>query len=405
MESDLYTYRNQAAEPASKGGALAGKRIVIQPNMSVRGWPTTAGSLALSGFAALDDATVITRLKDAGASFVGSSRMSELGFGLANDTIGEVLGSSEADIALVTDTMGEARLVAAACGMFGFKPSYGIVSRSGLIGLVPSMECYGVVAKDPDDIVNVMTTITGSDEKDVSMSGEAFPDFIAARQQAHNLLTIGVVKECLGALDDKEAAPFRARLAALENAGIPLREVSLADYDLFQTVHNVIASVEASSAAGKYDGVRYGHRSSSGKNWNDMYLNTRGEAFRPLVKAFLFQGAYFQFEDYSAFEDACRIRGRLVKACASLFEGIDLLAFPTRRYGKDGNPPATVNHVYDACAWTLAANVTGQPALQVPSFPIDNDGERGMQLVAAHLDDARLLAAGVKLSSLLQRGR
>lgn len=403
MGSDLYTFKDQAAEATVKGGLLAGKKIVIQPNMAVRGWPTTAGSLALEGFTALEDATVITRLKEAGACVIGSSHMSELGFGLAGETMGELLSSGAADIALATDTIGEARLIASDCGMFGFKPSYGIVSRFGLIGLVPSMESYGVVAKDFSDIIDVMSSIAGGDGRDVSMPDGDFPDFSTARKPSGSSLTVGVVSECLQSLDDRELATFRAGLARLERAGITLREVDCADYDLFPVVHNVIASVEASSAAGKYDGVRYGHRSSSGKNWNDMYLNTRGEVFGPFIKSFLFQGAYFQFENYVSFENACRIRNRLVRTMAGLFDQADLLAFPTRRIAAKKAQPETISGVYDTFVLTLAANVTGQPALHVPSIADDREDGMGMQLIGPRLDDARLLSVGVRLSSLLAK--
>lgn len=405
MGSDLYTFKDNGAEPLVKGGTLEAKRIAIQANMSVRDWPTTAGSLALQGFVALEDATVITRLRNAGGCVIGSSRSSELGFGLAGQTMGELLSSSEADIGLVTDTMGEARLIASDHGMFGFKPSYGTVSRFGLVGLVPSMESYGVVAKDPYHIIDVMSVIGGRDGMDVSMSDGEFPDFSAARQPSGPSLTVGVVKECLKGLDENELVAFKGGLATLERAGISLREVGLADYDLFHVVHNVIASVEASSSAGKYDGVRYGHRSSSGKNWNDMYLNSRGESFGPLIKPFLFQGAYFQFENYEAFENACRIRNRLVGAVAGLFDQVDLLVFPTRRFAPKTAQQETVSQVYDSGAFTLAANVTGEPALHVPSVAVAPEGDLGMQLVGRRLDDARLLSVGVTLASLLAEGR
>lgn len=404
MGSDLYTFRDQAAQPAVKDGPLAGKSIIIQPNISVGGWPTTAGSRALDGFTALEDATVTTRLRNAGACLAGSSRMSEFGFGCAGETMGEVLSSGDADIGLATDTMGEARLIAAGSGMFGFKPSYGIVSRSGLIGLVPSMESYGVIGKDLQDIITVMSIIAGQDDLDVSMEDGQFPDFSAVGQPSGPSPTIGIIRECLQVLDDEELAAFRAGLAKLEGAGFMVREVHLDDYDLFPVVHNVIASVEASSAAGKYDGVRYGHRSSSGKNWNDMYLNTRGEAFGSLIKTFLFQGAYFQFENYASFENACRIRHRLVKATTALFEQVDLLALPTRRIDSKAVQPGTIGHVYRTSLLTLAADVTGLPALQVPSIAGGKEHDTGVQLMGPHLGDARLLSFGVALSSLPSKG-
>jgi len=405
MTSEIYTHRNSLLNSPANDGLLSGRRVVIQPNMSVRGWLCDAGSLALEGFVALEDATVVTRLRNAGAEMIGSSRMSELGFGLAGDTSTQVLYAGEADIALVTDTMGEARVAAARSGVFGFKPSFGIVSRFGLMGLVPSMECYGIVGKRLEDIMDTLSVIAGKDKDDPSMADEELTAFTSAREPLKLQCTVGVVKECLDILDDRERKTFRTGLARLEEAGLTVREVSLSDFDLFRVVHNIVASVEASSSAGKYDGVRYGHRSSSGKNWNDMYLNSRGESFGTLIKTFLFQGAYFQFENYPAFENACRNRHHLVRTTADLLGYVDLLVFPTRHLEHDAARAATINHVYDAFSLTLPANVTGQPSIHIPSLAVHSKADIGLQMIGLRLEDARLLSLGLKLSSTAQGGR
>lgn len=404
MASELYTHKNASPKSSAKDGLLAGRRVVIQPNMSVRGWLCNAGSLALEGFVALEDATVVARLKKGGAELVGSSRMSELGFGLTGDTSARILSSGEADVALVTDTMGEARVAAAGSGLFGFKPSFGIVSRFGLIGLVPSMECYGILGKKLEDILDTLSVIAGKDENDPSMPDDESLDFSSIRNPLMAPCTAGVVKECFDILPERERKSFRKGLARLEEVGLTLREVSLPYFDLFRLVHHIVASVEASSSAGKYDGVRYGHRSSSGKNWNEMYLNSRGESFGSLIKTFLFQGAYFQFENYPAFEKGCRNRHRLVRVATDLLGQVDLLVFPTRRTEHDAGRAATVNQIYDAFLLTLPANVTGQPSLQIPSLAIDSGVDIGMQMVGSRLDDLRLLSVGSMLSSTPQRG-
>lgn len=404
MSSEIYTHRNPSPPSPANDGLLSGKRVVLQPNMSVRGWVCDAGSLALEGFVALEDATVVTRLRNAGAELVGSSRMSELGFGLAGDTATRVLAAGEADLALVTDTMGEARVAAAGSGVFGFKPSFGTVSRFGLVGLVPSMETYGILGKRLEDIMDSLSVIAGRDTDDPSMPDDAFTALPATREPLKLPCTAGVVQECLAILDDRERKAFQKGLARLEEAGLTMREVSLSEFDLFRLVHNVVASVEASSSAGKYDGVRYGHRSPSGKNWNDMYLNSRGESFGPLIKTFLFQGAYFQFENYPAFENACRLRRRLVRALADLLGVVDLLVFPTRRLEQDAARTATLNHIYDTFSFTLIANVTGQPSLQVPSLALHAGADLGLQLTGLRLEDRRLFSIGLKLSSAAQGG-
>jgi aspartyl-tRNA(Asn)/glutamyl-tRNA(Gln) amidotransferase subunit A len=402
MASDIFTYKNVLPQTSAESGLLAGKKVVIQPNMSARGWLTNAGSLALEDFVALEDATVITRLKNADAALIGSTRMSELGFGLADDTGTRVLHGGEADIALITDTMGEVRVAAATSGLFGFKPSYGIVSRFGLIGLVPSMECYGILAKSPEDIMATIEAIAGKDENDFSMPDETLPDFSMPDESLKTTGVAGVIKEFLGTMDDTELKAFKTGLTKLEEAGLTIQEVSLENFSLFRTVHNVIGSVEASSSAGKYDGVRYGHRAASAKNWNDMYLNSRGESFGVLMKTYLFQGSYFQFENYPAFENACRIRRRLVRDNEDLFKKVAVLALPTRRLQHDAAKAATISETYDAFLLTLSANITGQPSLQIPSLCMDSGTDLGLQLIGPRLSDARLLAIGMRLSSLVQ---
>lgn len=402
MTREIYTHKDTSSLPVSQGGALAGKKVILQPNMSVRGWPTSAGSMALEGYVALEDATVVARLKDAGATLIGSARMSELGFGLRGDTLNEVFSGDGAHVGLITDTMGEARLAAAGSGLFGFKPSFGIISRLGLIGLAPSMECYGIVARTLEEIVAVICVIAGTDENDFSMTDKLFPDFAAAKEQSKTPGVAGVIKECYEPMSEREKDAFKAGLAKLEEAGFRIQELSFENFHLFRTVHNIIGSVEASSSAGKYDGVRYGHRAVSGKNWNEMYLNSRGESFGTMIKAYLFQGAYFQFENYVSFEDACKIRGLLVRRMAGLFEKVDVLALPTRKLMHDPAEAVTVNETYDAFSLTLPANVTGQPSLHIPCIAGESEVDVGLQILGSLGSDARLLALGAKLSPTLK---
>jgi aspartyl-tRNA(Asn)/glutamyl-tRNA(Gln) amidotransferase subunit A len=396
-----YTHKNDTPDSRSgNSGLLSGKRVLVQPNMSVRGWLCNADSRALAGFTPLTDATVIARMTAAGAVLTGSSRMGELGFGLCANTTTALMADAQADVALVCDTIGEARLAAAAAGLFGFKPSYGRVSRAGLIGLVPSMECCGFVARDPAHIMAVLCAIAGADPSDPSMPDDCATAFDTGATTAAGACTAGVIAESLEQLDAAQRGAFETGLARLAAIGVTIKEVRLPQYALFSDVHHVIAAVEASSSAGKYDGVRFGHRSASGKNWNEMYLNTRGEAFGTLIKSFLFQGAYFQFENYPAFENACRLRGRLVQATAELLGQVDLLVSPSRRPSHDPMRATTIAEVYEAFLPTLPANVTGMPALHVPGEnPDARQPETGLQLIGARLDDARLLSIGMQLSS------
>ena len=354
--------------------------------------------MALERFAAIEDATAVERLRGAGATIVGSARMAELGFGLAGDTTARAVAEGRCDAGLMTDTMGEARLAASKAGLLGFKPSYGIVSRFGLIGLVPSMECYGIVARTTDDVAAMMAAMAGPDERDFSMLHSAPLDFTNLSAERNSPVVAGAISECTEALEPLEAKAFRAALSTLEAAGVRVEEVSMPDFDLFRTVHNVVGSTEASSSAGKYDGVRYGHRAEGAENWNELYLKSRGESFGILVKTYLFQGAYFQFENYGAFENACRIRRRLVERTKALLEKVDVLVCPTRRRNRDAFAATTVEEVYDAFALALPANVTGQPSLSIPGFMGNGANDLGLQFVGPHLGDMRLLSLAARVT-------
>ena len=401
MQEKLFTYMDSSPSTGLNDGLLGEISIAIQPNMSVRGWPIEAGSRALEGFTAIYDATVIKRLKQAGANIKGSICMSELGFGLAGDTGAMVLNTGEVDSVLITDTMGEARMAACMAGVIGFKPSYGIVSRFGLIGLVPSMECFGILAKNLDDIAKVMSVVVGNDSRDLSMpefgAGFEIPDFSQVFETDEPIRTCGIIKECLEILEKDESRAFDAVISRLVKSGLQIQEARLKDFDLDRIVHNVIGSVEASSSAGKYDGVRYGHRTNTAKNWNEMYMNSRAESFGLLVKNYLVQGAYFQYENYDAFIDAARIRTRLLAQTEAALEGLDVLMLPTRHAAFDPFSACTINTVYDVFSWTLLSNITGHPAITLPGMVTFGDVDLGLQLIGSRFQDARLLSTADRL--------
>lgn len=395
----MFCYRHTAtAAPAD--GSLRNLKIAVQPNLSVADWPTDAGSNALANFRALEDATVVRRLGQAGCSLCGSTRMSEFGFGLAGGQAGEAVRQKEADAELVLDLMGESRLAASRAGVCGFKPSFGLVSRYGLIGLIPSMECGGILSGGLNNIREILQTIAGPDELDFSLPEEEIPDF-SPRKIDPQKTTIGVIAEARNCLSEKEQARFSAVLAELKKAGLTIREISLPDFALFMLVHKIAGSVEASSCAGRYDSVRYGRRAPGAKNWNEMYLASRGAAFGLLLKSYLIQGAYFQFQKYSAYEDACRIRARLVAEMARCASLADFLVFPAESGASPGLPESLAD-TYAQFACTVFANVTGQPALYLPPL---SDASAGFQLSGPRLGDGRLLALGEHLLSIRQGGK
>jgi aspartyl-tRNA(Asn)/glutamyl-tRNA(Gln) amidotransferase subunit A len=376
-------------------------KIAVQSNISVAGWPTDAGSNALANFRALEDSTIVKRLCEAGASICGSTRPSEFGFGLQCSKAGEALRQQAADAELVLDLMGESRVAASCVDVCGFKPSYGLVSRFGLVGLIPSMECCGVLSGSLQNIRGILQTIAGQDELDFSLPDEETPD-LSAQEIDPKRTTIGVITEAQGVLPAGQKEKFRESVEALKKAGFSLREMSLADFPLFSLVHRIVGSVEASSCAGRYDSVRYGPRVPGAKNWNDMYLLSRGAAFGPLLKSYLFQGAFFQFESYGAFEDACRIRARLLKDMQRLTSQADFLVFPAVD-GAPSDATALLAETYAQFASTAFANVTGQPALYLPAA--SDAAHSGFQLAGPRLNDARLLSLGEHILNMRRGGK
>jgi len=386
---------------AGASGPLPGLKAAIPPCLSVAGWPAAAGARALANFTALEDATIVARLRRAGTVFCGLTRMSEFGFGLDGGTTGAAVRDGAADVELALDLMGESRLAAARTSLWGFKPSWGIVSRYGLIGLIPSMECCGLLSGSIRPIREIMTVVAGPDDRDFSLPDEETPAF-APQEIDPAAITVGVVAEARNCLPPEPAAAFTGALAELQDAGFSLREISLPDFSLFPLVHQIVGAVEASSSAGRYDAVRYGQRAGGAKNWNEMYLMSRGAAFGTLMKSYLFQGAFFQFESYAAYEDACRLRARLLAAMAAATAQADFLAFPAVN-PEAPEKAASLEETYRHFFFTAFANVTGQPALHLP--PARGADRPGLQLAGPRRSDARLLALGEHLLHARQGGR
>lgn len=395
----VFVHRSCENSPGGSG-ELQGVNIALQPNLSVAGWPSDAGSMALADFKALEDAAIVERLRKAGACLCGSTRMSEFGFSLADSQAGEALKAKVADVELVLDLMGESRVAAARAGVACLKPSYGLLSRLGLVGLIPSMECCGLLGADLGRISATLRAVAGTDGRDFSMPDEE-PLDLAPQTIEPRRTTLGIISEAVQSLPSEQGAAFQAAVAKLKSAGYELRQLSMPDFPLFSLVHRIVGAVEASSCAGRYDSVRYGRRIPGGKNWNEMYLLARGAAFGPRLKSLLLSGAFFQFENYAAFENACRIRTRLLSEMQQLTAQVDAVVVPVVGSAAVSADPSLAE-IYAGFASTLFANVTGQPALVLPV--LSGKSHVGLQLTGARRSDGRLLAIGEQLLGQHQEG-
>ncbi len=384
----FFVYENSGSEPRNGVTDAA-----LQPCVCVADRPCDAGSPALEGYRPPEDAEVVSRLRRAGIPIRGAVGMSEFGFGLRGGSAGRAAAAGAAQAELMLDLTGESRAAAAALGLWGFKAGYGSVSRRGLIGLVPSMEAPGILARNPAVIRKVLQALSGPDGKDYSQPADEEPDFVP-RGIVPDTTVIGVVAESLAGLSPDELAAFRSAVEELRRRGFPIRELSLPGYELFPLVHRIAASVEASSSAGRYDSVRYGTRASAGENWNEMFLQTRGEVFGPLIKSLLLQGAYFQFRRFESYRDACRIRSRLLGELRALEDRADFLLLPSPGQAPAAEPD-DLDGLYRRFASTLFANVAGLPALYLPG----KGGTGGCQLAAPRLQGPRLLELGEYLDN------
>jgi aspartyl-tRNA(Asn)/glutamyl-tRNA(Gln) amidotransferase subunit A len=370
---------------------MAGTSVAIDPNISVENWPFTALSTALEEYVALEDAALVQRLRTSGATLRGQTFMGELGLGLYRDTGGAAVSNGLVDLVIKTDTTGEVRMAAANSGCFGFKPSYGLVSRSGMIGLVPSMESCGMLAGEIKTISTALGCIAGgANPLDPSINKADIKKVLQDLEHWQDFQTRPITVGILGEQDN-------TAVEKLSRPGISVKKVSIKNLALTPMLHNIIGSVEASSSAGRFDSVRYGHRSSaSTKNWNDMYINSRGEAFGPLVKAYLFQGGYFQYQNYSAFVDACRSRARLVQEVDEALGTVDLIILPPSAKLRSAlDEPKSVADLYEAFSSTVLASLTGHPAIFIPGAP-------GLQLLGKRFGDARLLSLAARISNILK---
>ncbi|HMA85520.1 MAG TPA: amidase family protein [Desulfosalsimonadaceae bacterium] len=401
MNSDIFTYQPESPLQESTDGLLAGRQILIQPDISVQGWLTDAGCQALTGYQAVMDATTIVRLKSAGASLIGSTRMAELGLGINDSTMAEAVCAGHGDLGLVTDLLGEARMTACLSGWFGYKPSYGLLSRFGLVGLIPSMECTGFLAQSPADIAKALSALAGPDENDFSMAPET-PEINPSTPPEQAANRIGIPRQITDHLTASAQTAFSAGLEHAAGAGFEIIELDLPGFDQFAACHQIIAAAEASSTCGKYDGVRYGFRAEEAQNWNDMYIQSRGRGFGTRIKSFLFQGAYFQFENYPAFENACVLRQKLINRLNEVFESVHLLALPARAAHADPCGADTIEDTYAAFGLTLPANLAGLPALCLPGIIKNDETDLGLQLMGPHMADARVLAAGSTINAWIK---
>ena len=400
-------------------GPLAGRTIAIKDNMSTEGVRTTCGSAMLDDYVPPYNATVVDRVLDAGATMVGKANMDEFAMGGTTETSafgatenpaapGRVPGGSsggsaaavaagEADLALGSDTGGSVRNPAAFCGVVGIKPTYGLVSRYGIVAYANSLEQVGPLANTVEDAALLLDVISGLDPNDATTNdGGADSDYAAAADGDVDGLTVGVITDLIEGADDDVVETFEASLDDLEAQGAEITEVSLDSLEHAVQAYYVIAMSEASSNLARFDGVRYGPETDSEGNWNEQFAAVREDGFGPEVKRRILLGTYALSAGYhdKYYKKAQDARAWVKQDFDSAFEDVDVLASPTMpvvppKLGESLDDPL---QLYLMDANTVPVNLANLPAISVPAGDVDGLPV-GCQLIGPKFGEETIIRA------------
>jgi aspartyl-tRNA(Asn)/glutamyl-tRNA(Gln) amidotransferase subunit A len=405
----------------SRGAArspLDGVPLALKDNLVVRGEPTTCASRILEGFVSPYDATVAERLRAAGMIVVGRTNLDEFAMGSSTEnsacgptrnpwdperTPGGSSGGSAAAVAaglvpaaLGSDTGGSIRQPAALCGVTGLKPTYGRVSRYGLVAFASSLDQIGPLARSAEDCAWLLQAIAGHDPRDATSLAEPVPDLRAALTGDVSGLVVGLPRECFveEGVDGAVLARVQETARELERAGVKTREVSLPRTPFAIAAYYLIATAEASSNLARYDGVRYGRRAQGAASLGEMYRRTRSEGFGPEVKRRILLGTYALSAGYydAYYRKAMQVRTLLRRDFEAALAACDVLLTPTTpevafRLGEKTSDPL---RMYLSDVYTVSANLAGLPGISIPcgfahGMPV------GLQLLGRAADEATLL--------------
>ncbi len=421
LSHDLKSALAEAAN-ADLSLPLGGVPIAIKDNMNVLGQPCTCGSKFLENYVSPYDATVIKKLRAAGAIPFGRTNMDEFAMGSAteNSALGKTInplapdripggssGGSAAAVAdrtaiaaLGSDTGGSIRQPASHCGVVGLKPSYGRVSRYGRVAFASSHDPIGTFSQTVEDAALMLQAIAGHDPADSTSLDLPVPDYLENLNAGVKGLKIGLPKEYFGdGIDPGVRQRIQEAADSLKAQGAELVEISLPHTEYAVATYYVIAPAEASSNLSRFDGIRYGHRSPHASDIIDVYKKSREEGFGPEVKRRIILGTYVLSSGYydAYYSRAQKVRTLIRQDFEKAFETVDAILSPVapspaRKIGAAGDDPL---QDYLADIFTIAANLAGIPAISVPAGTVDyEDGKNlpvGVQLLGPHFGEAKLL--------------
>ncbi len=400
-------------------GPLAGVPIAIKDNLLIRGEHCTCSSKILQGFTATYDATVIKSLRAAGAVFLGHTNLDEFAMGSSTENSafhttcnpwdtqripGGSSGGSAAAVAarmapvsLGSDTGGSIRQPAALCGVLGLKPTYGRVSRFGLVAFASSLDQIGPFATTARDLALLLQVIAGPDTHDSTSVNQGVPDYVTALGKDLKGLRIGLPKEYfIGGLDTEVEQAVREAVKALKTLGATVKEISLPHTDYCLAVYYILAPSEASSNLSRFDGVRYGHRAKGAGNLLELYEKSRGEGFGPEVKRRIMLGTFALSTGYydAYYAKAQKVRTLIKQDFDKAFKEVDVIATPTTPTPafKPGEKVSDPLQMYLSDIFTISCNLAGLPGLSMPCGFSKTRLPIGLQLLGRPFEEQTLLA-------------
>jgi aspartyl-tRNA(Asn)/glutamyl-tRNA(Gln) amidotransferase subunit A len=410
-------------ERFGRGGefpAAAGIPLALKDVLATKGIPTTCGSKILRTYVPPYDCTPWARLREGGAILLGKTNCDEFAMGSSTensayfptrnpwnlDTVpggssggsAAAVAAGEAVWALGTDTGGSVRQPGALCGVVALKPTYGLISRFGLIAFASSLDHVGTFTRDVRDCAALLSVIAGKDPLDATSLPTERRDYTADLDGGVDGLRIGVVRDWLGeGVEPGVKAAVESSIDRLANLGAEMGEASLPHTDYALSAYYLIAPAECSSNLARYDGVRYGHRTADARDVVEMNMRTRGEGFGDEVKRRIILGTYSLSAGYydAYYGQAQKVRTLVIRDFAEAYERFDLLVGPTSpttafRLGEKAEDPLAM---YLSDIFTIPSDLAGNPAISVPCGLDEKGLPVGLQLMGPHLDEATVLRA------------
>src|SRR5579862_791593 len=410
LEMDALAARGEKLPP------LGGVPVAIKDVMVTKGVRTTAGSKILGNFIPPYDCTAVARLEAAGAVVLGKLNCDEFAMGSSNENSawkpvhnprdltrvpGGSSGGSAAAVAadmavaaLGSDTGGSIRQPASFCGVVGMVPTYGRVSRYGLIAFASSLDHIGPLTKTVKDTAIVLRTIAGRDPMDSTSADVPVPDYVAELEKPVRGLKLGVAKEYFGGgLDSEVRKSVEAAIQKLAASGCEIVEISLPHTEYAIPTYYIVATAEASSNLARFDGVRYGYRAKDARTLSEMYRRTRDQGFGPEVKRRIMLGTYALSAGYydAYYLKAQKVRTLLARDFEDAFQKVDAIVTPTSptaafKLGEKANDPLAM---YLADIYTVTADLAGIPGISIPCGRTRENLPIGLQILGRHFEIGR----------------